>query len=68
MSRSSSVRVRLRVLGLVATSAVPAAMTGALRLEPSLLRAAHPLPLAGAFLVVAALALPAANWLRGQVA
>lgn len=68
MSPSSSVRLRLRVLGLVATSAVAAAMAGALLLEPSLLRAAHPLPLAGAFLVIAALALLVANWLRRQVA
>lgn len=64
MSRSSSLRLRLRVLGLATASVLAAALAGVLLFEPALLGSTHPLPLAGAFALIAVLTLLLANWLR----
>ncbi|WP_336035043.1 hypothetical protein [Halobacterium yunchengense] len=62
MALSDAHRRTLRTAGLVAATAISLSMAVALLAEPRLLAAAHPLPLVGAFLVVAA----ATAWLAVQ--
>lgn len=66
MSPSPSLRLRLRIAALVATSLLAAALAAVLLVEPALLDATHPLPLAFSFVVIAALTLSLAWLLRGE--
>lgn len=54
MAPPDSLRRRLRIAGLAAATVISLSMAAALLADPRLLAATHPLPLVGAFLVVAA--------------
>lgn len=62
-----SLRLRLRLLGLVLTSAIAGGLAVVLVLEPSLLRTDYPLPMAALFVAIGALALWTARGLRREL-
>lgn len=60
---SRSLRIRLRVLGLVLSGLIAGALAVQLVVAPGLFRSAHPLPLVAVFLVLAAVSVATAVYL-----
>lgn len=67
MPALDSLRLRLRLLGLVLTSAIAGGLAAVLLLQPALLRTDYPLPMAALFVAIGALALWTARGLRREL-